>query len=92
MLMSHHDVVAAEDGWQVEPFGGVIKDGRLWGRGTVDTKTPLFAELTALEELLEAGFAFPVNVCLFYSHNEETGGDGAPLALRYFEENGLRFD
>lgn len=33
MLMSHHDVVAAEDGWEAEPFGGVIKDGRLWGRG-----------------------------------------------------------
>ena len=92
MVMSHHDVVEATGDWQEEPFGGVIKDGKLWGRGTVDTKTPLFAEFTALEELLEEGFRFPVNVYLFSSHNEETGGDGALLALRYFQENNLRFD
>ena len=37
MVMSHHDVVDATGDWQEEPFGGVIKDGKLWGRGTVDT-------------------------------------------------------
>ena len=40
MVMSHHDVVDATGDWREEPFGGVIKDGKLWGRGTVDTKTP----------------------------------------------------
>lgn len=52
MVMSHHDVVEATGDWQEEPFGGIIKDGKLWGRGTVDTKTPLFAEFSAIEELL----------------------------------------
>lgn len=65
MVMSHHDVVEATGDWQEEPFGGVIKDGKLWGRGTVDTKTPLFAEFSAIEELLFEGFEFPVNVYLF---------------------------
>lgn len=92
MVMSHHDVVEATGSWQEEPFGGALKDGKLWGRGTVDTKTPLFAEFTALEELLEEGFQFPVNVYLFSSHNEEIGGDGALLALDYFKKNQLRFD
>ena len=92
MVMSHHDVVDATGNWQEDAFGGVIKDGVLWGRGTVDTKTPLFAELSALEELLAEGFEFPVNVWLFSSHNEETGGDGAVRALEYFKARAIRFD
>lgn len=92
MVMSHHDVVEATGNWQEDAFGGTIRDGKLWGRGTVDTKTPLFAEFTAIEELLEEGFVFPVNVYLFSSHNEETGGDGALLALDYFNEKKICFD
>lgn len=92
MVMSHHDVVDATGDWQEEPFAGIIKDGKIWGRGTVDTKTPLFAEFTAIEELLEEGFEFPVNVYLFSSHNEETGGDGALIALDYFKENHMSFE
>ena len=52
MLMSRHDMVAAEGRWEHDPFGGEIIDGKLWGRRTVDTKTPLFAEFSALKELL----------------------------------------
>ncbi|MDE5993884.1 MAG: M20/M25/M40 family metallo-hydrolase, partial [Oscillospiraceae bacterium] len=88
MLMSHHDVVAAEGDWQHEPFSGEIADGKIWGRGTVDTKTPLFAELSAIEELLSEGFEFPCNVYIGSSHNEELGGDGIPKANEYFKENG----
>ena len=92
MVMSHHDVVEAKRTWREKAFGGTIRDGKLWGRGTIDTKTPLFAEFTAIEELLEEGFVFPVNVYLFSSHNEETGGDGALLALDYFNEKKICFD
>ena len=52
MVMSHHDVVAGTGEWKHPPFAAEIADGKLWGRGTVDTKTPLFAEFTAFEELL----------------------------------------
>ena len=43
MLMSHHDVVDGDDNWTTDPFNAVKKNGALWGRGTIDTKTPLFA-------------------------------------------------
>ena len=52
MLMSHHDVVEGSDEWATDPFKATEKDGYLYGRGTIDTKTPLFAELQAAEELL----------------------------------------
>lgn len=92
MLMSHHDVVKADGEWQNPPFGGLVSEGVLWGRGTVDTKTPLFAQLTAVEELLSEGFVFSCNVYIGSSHNEEICGDGIPLAVEYFKANNIRFD
>lgn len=92
MLMSHHDVVAVSGEWEYDGFSGEIVDGKIWGRGTVDTKTPLFAEFSALEELLNEGFVPPCNVWLGSSHNEELGGDGIPLALEYFKENNIEFE
>ena len=51
LLMSHHDVVEAKsEGWDHGPFSGDIDgEGRVWGRGTVDTKGSLMCELQALE-------------------------------------------
>lgn len=92
MLMSHHDVVPADSEWECDPFGAVIKDNKIWGRGTVDTKTPLFAEFSALEELLSEGYTPPCNVYIGSSHNEELGGDGIPKALEYFNDNNISFE
>lgn len=92
MLMSHHDVVAVSGEWEHDGFSGEIADGKIWGRGTVDTKTPLFAEFSALEELLNEGFLPPCNVYIGSSHNEELGGDGIPTANEYFKEHNIRFD
>lgn len=92
MLMSHHDVVKADGNWEHEPFAGEIVDGVLWGRGTVDTKTPLFAEFSAIEELLEQGFVPETNLYIGSSHNEELGGDGIPKAIKYFKEQGINFE
>lgn len=92
MLMSHHDVVAADGEWLHEPFSGEFADGKIWGRGTVDTKTPLFAEFSAIEELISEDFEFPCNVYIGSSHNEELGGDGIPKANEYFKKNGIVFD
>ena len=92
MLMSHHDVVDGSPLWSSDPFGAVIKDGKLYGRGTIDTKTPLFAELQATEELLAAGWEpRGFNLYIASSNNEEVSGDGMLLAARYFKENGIRF-
>lgn len=92
MLMSHHDVVEVSGEWEHEGFSGEIADGKIWGRGTVDTKTPLFAEFSALEELLNEGFVAPCNIWIGSSHNEELGGDGIPLANEYFKENNIKFE
>lgn len=92
MLMSHHDVVDAEGEWSYPPFSGEIAEDCIWGRGTVDTKTPLFAEFSALEELLKEGWIPPCNVYLVSSHNEEVAGNGVPLALEWFKENQIAFE
>ncbi len=93
LLMSHHDVVDGGDGWNTNPFCAEEKDGCLWGRGTVDTKTPLFAELQAVEELLNDGYDFPgITLYIGSSHNEEVSGDGMVLAAEYFKENNIHFD
>lgn len=93
LLMSHHDVVDGGEGWETEPFCATEKDGALYGRGTVDTKTPLFAQLQAAEELLTAGYEFPgIRLYIGSSHNEEVSGDGMVLAAEYFRQQGIRFD
>ena len=92
MLMSHHDVVGAGAGWHTDPFEPAEKDGYLFGRGTIDTKTPLFAELQAVEELLSEGYEFDgINLYVGSSNNEEVCGDGMVLAAEYFKKNGIRF-
>ena len=93
MLMSHHDVVDGGEGWNTDPFVATENDGYLYGRGSIDTKTPLFAELQACEELISEGYDFDgVNVYIGSSNNEEVGGDGMVLATEYFKANGIRFD
>ena len=92
LLMSHHDVVEGSEDWQTDPFRAVQKDGFLYGRGTIDTKTPLFAELQAAEELLAEGCDFEgINLWIGSSNNEEVCGDGMVLATEYFREHGIRF-
>lgn len=92
LLMSHHDVVSVKGDWEHPGFCGEVFDGAIWGRGTIDTKTPLFAEFMALEELLEEGFVPECNVYIGSSHNEEIGGDGIPKALEYFKKQGITFE
>ena len=92
MLMSHHDVVDGSEDWHTDPFQAVEQDGYLYGRGTIDTKTPLFAELQAAEELLAEGYDFEgINLYIGSSNNEEVCGDGMVLAAAYFREQGIRF-
>ncbi len=93
LLMSHHDVVDGGDGWDSDPFCAEERSGCLYGRGAVDTKTPLFAELQAAEELLREGFDFAgLRLYIGSSNNEEFSGDGMVLAADYFRANGIRFD
>jgi acetylornithine deacetylase/succinyl-diaminopimelate desuccinylase-like protein len=56
---SHIDVVEAGDGWSMDPFAGVIRDGRVYGRGACDMKGGLAASIIAVEAYLEANPDFP---------------------------------
>lgn len=92
ILMSHHDVVEANGTWEHEPFSGDIDEtGRVWGRGTVDTKTSLYCIFEAVEELLEKGYKPNVDVYIASSCTEEWGGPGATTTVNYLKEQGLRF-
>ena len=93
LLMGHQDVVpASPEGWSVEPYAGVIKDGKVFGRGALDCKSTMFVELQAVEELLKEGFTPPCDVYLEYAINEETGGAGASNAVNYLRDKGITLD
>ena len=73
-ILAHLDVVPAGDGWtETEPFSGEIKNGRIYGRGTMDDKGPMVAAIYALAALKDAGFAPSKRIRLLFGTNEETG-------------------
>ena len=91
ILMSHQDVVEAGGKWEHEPFSGDIDEtGRVWGRGTVDTKASLFCIFTALEELMESGFVPAGDVYIATSCTEEISGPGAPATVAYLKKQGVK--
>ena len=91
ILMSHQDVVEAGGTWQHPPFSGHIDEtGRVWGRGTVDTKASLFCIFTALEELIAAGFVPAGDVYIASSCTEEISGPGAPATVAYLKSRGVK--
>ena len=92
LLMSHHDVVEAQaEGWDHAPFSGDIDEtGRVWGRGTVDTKGSLMCELQALEELLERGWKPEKDVYITSGCTEEWSGPCAPAIVQWLKERGVR--
>lgn len=92
LLMSHHDVVPADDDWTMPAFDGIIKDGKVYGRGAADTKGSLCAILFGMEEMLREGITPPVNVYIVSSHNEELGGNGMSATLEYCRENNITFE
>lgn len=91
ILMSHQDVVEAGGQWDHAPFSGDIDEtGRVWGRGTVDTKASLFCIFTALEELIAAGAAPAGDVYIASSCTEEISGPGAPATVQWLKDHGVK--
>lgn len=90
MLMAHQDVVEAGEGWGRDPFSGKIADGKVWGRGSADTKCSHMAFMQAVEELLAEGFTPRRDVYLASSCTEEVGGPGAGKIANYLKENGVK--
>lgn len=93
VFMSHYDVVPASDeGWNHPAFSGVIADGKIWGRGTIDTKCTLVCAMEAVETLLTEGFVPARDLYLSFGHDEEVGGTGAQAIVAHLEAQGIRPD
>jgi acetylornithine deacetylase/succinyl-diaminopimelate desuccinylase-like protein len=76
ILMAHLDVVGVDKSkWTVDPFGGVIKDGYIYGRGAIDDKGMLAANLAVFIALKRTGARLNRDVILLAEGDEEAGGD-----------------
>lgn len=71
--IAHIDVVPAGDGWEYPPFDGMVADGRLYGRGSVDDKGPLVATLYAMKAIKESGLPLSNHIRFLIGADEESG-------------------
>ena len=97
LFMSHMDVVPIEeisrDQWTHPPFSGVVEDGIIWGRGSVDDKIGVISLMEAMELLLAENIQPKRSIYFAFGHDEEVGGkDGAAQIAEFFLEKGTRFD
>lgn len=75
VLHGHTDVVPADStNWSVDPFGGEIRDGLLWGRGAVDMKDMDAMMLASLEDILATGRQPARDLVVAFFADEEAGG------------------
>jgi len=97
LLLAHMDVVPIEPGtenqWTHPPFGGVVADGHIWGRGARDDKSSVLALLESAEWLLAQDFQPPRTVYFAFGHDEEIGGEeGAKQVAALLKSRGVRAD
>jgi acetylornithine deacetylase/succinyl-diaminopimelate desuccinylase-like protein len=83
LVYAHYDVqpVGEASAWRTPPFEPVIRDERMYGRGTSDDKGPMLAALGAVERLLEERGSLPVNVRVLLEGEEEIGSPSLEPAL-----------
>jgi succinyl-diaminopimelate desuccinylase len=81
----HLDVVEAGRGWTIDPFEGLVKDGRVYGRGACDMKGGIAAAVVAAEALIDSGLSLPGAIEISGTVDEESGGYGG---VAYLAERG----
>lgn len=96
LFMAHQDVVPVDaqtaDRWNHEPFGGVISDGIIWGRGAIDIKSGMMGAMEAVENLLSQGYQPKRDIYLAFGHDEEIGGkEGAAKIADLLRQRNLEF-
>jgi acetylornithine deacetylase/succinyl-diaminopimelate desuccinylase-like protein len=87
----HTDTVSVEQ-MTDDPFDGRVENGRVWGRGAVDTKASLALILTLLEDLKMAGEKPEPNLIVVATMSEESGGEGAKAFAEWIGRNGIPLD
>jgi carboxypeptidase PM20D1 len=89
--MAHYDVVPVNvEDWDEDPFSGLVKDGELWGRGTLDTKGTLCCMLESAEYLMKQGFTPNDDIYFAFAGDEETLSISAPKIVAHLKEKGIR--
>ena len=74
LLSSHMDVVPVDrKAWRIDPFGGEVKDGYIWGRGALDMKGVGVQQMVALMALAETGLVPSRDIVLLCTADEEAG-------------------
>jgi acetylornithine deacetylase/succinyl-diaminopimelate desuccinylase-like protein len=94
LLLGHVDVVGVQkEKWSVDPFGGVSKDGFLYGRGAIDDKGMVVANLAALVSLKRSGARLDRDVIFLAEGDEEQGGEyGIEFAInKYWDKIAAAF-
>lgn len=90
VFMAHYDVVPVdEEHWSVPAFEAIIRDGVMWGRGTLDTKNTFNGIMSAGENLIKQGFIPENDIYFAFSGGEEVNGNGAVNIVEYFKEKGI---
>jgi succinyl-diaminopimelate desuccinylase len=89
-FVGHTDVVAPGDGWSVDPFEGVVRDGRLYGRGVADMKGSVAAWMVALEDFLLANPNTKLPLALLIAGDEEVESLGMPAMLARLVSSGKK--
>jgi acetylornithine deacetylase/succinyl-diaminopimelate desuccinylase-like protein len=87
----HTDTVSVEQ-MTDDPFDGRVENGRVWGRGAVDTKASLALILAILASLQETGGRPEPNLVVVGTISEETGGEGAKAFAQWIRRKGIALD
>ncbi|MGE0621709.1 MAG: M20 family peptidase [Pseudomonadales bacterium] len=95
LLTAHYDVVpvipGTESEWAAAPFAGEIRDGIVWGRGALDDKSAVVAQLEAITALLAEGFQPERTLYFSFGHDEEVGGTrGAAAVAGHLADQGVQ--
>ncbi len=95
LLLAHQDTVPVPDdtraSWHEDPFSGLIRDGVVWGRGSIDDKGSLVSLLEAADYLARNGRRPKRTIILAFGHDEELGGeDGAVRIAALLAQRGVR--
>ncbi len=94
LFLAHYDVVPVNhNSWSVDPFSGQIKDGKVWGRGSIDDKNSLIALMETVEALLAEDYQPSRDIYLAFGYDEEVQGrHGAQKIAAYFKAKNMQFE